>query len=235
MNKIKEFIKKFIENNFEDVLAFLIFGLIAILIIALNVFGCGDMLKEDTTTLTTTAETTTTEIVTETTTADVEEATQNTVAQPMTEETTTKPQVKYYNVPLDEQFQRYVFAECEKRNVSPALIFAIMERESNFRAECVGDSGNSLGIMQIQPKWHQWRADELGCLDWMNPYDNATVGIDIIADYFEKYGDDVYYVLMIYNGGLGYANRMVNKGAISNYAKSVVARAEELDKEIEVR
>lgn len=234
---MKKIIKELFENHFEDVLAFLIFGLIAIVIIALNVFGCGDMLKENATTIaTTTTETTVTETtVIETTNANIEEATQDTVAQPMTEETTTKPEVKYYNVPLDEQFQRYVFGVCEERNVSPALIFAIMERESDFRADCVGDSGNSLGIMQIQPKWHQWRADKLGCLDWMNPYDNATVGIDIIADYFEKYGDDVYFVLMVYNGGLGYANRMTNKGVISDYAKSVVARAEELDKEIEVK
>ena len=225
MNKIKEFIKE----KSDEIICFLAFmGIVVMLVWLNNTNQCISDIDMPTTTK---SETT----MAETTTADVEEATQDTVAQPMTEETTTTQEITYYNVPLDEQFQRYVFAECEKRNVSPALIFAIMERESNFKAECVGDSGNSLGIMQIQPKWHQWRADELGCLDWMNPYDNATVGIDIIADYFEKYGDDVYFVLMVYNGGLGYANKMVNKGAISNYAKSVVARAEELDKEIEVR
>lgn len=119
---------------------------------------------------------------------------------------------------------------CEKANIAPALVIAIIERESNYDPLEVGDNGNSLGLMQIQPKWHQWRADELGCLDWYNPYDNVTVGIDILADLFAKHGDDVYMVLMAYNGGNSYAYRMADKGKVSDYAIEVDARADELEK-----
>lgn len=169
------------------------------------------------------------------TTAVVEENTTVNVEAPVpTEpETIIKTTIRY-DVPLDDSLQKYVIDMCNKRGVAPSLVFAIMGRESNFNPNCVGDSGDSLGIMQIQPKWHQWRADKLGCLDWFNPYDNATVGIDIIAGLFEKYGDDVYMVLMAYNGGSSYANRMSSKGVVSDYAIKVNVRAEELDKTMQV-
>ena len=73
--------------------------------------------------------------------------------------------------------------------------------------------------------------EQLGGGDWLNPYDNVTVGINILTDLFRKYGDDLYMVLMIYNGGSSYARRMVEQGKVSDYALEIVARAEELDKE----
>lgn len=148
------------------------------------------------------------------------------------EETIERPTVgdiEYYDVELSKELQKYIIKNCEKYKISPALVMAIIERESECDAEAVGDNGNSLGLMQIQPKWHQWRADELGCLDWMNPYDNVTVGIHILAELFSRYGDDVYTVLMAYNGGAGYAKEMNAKGVISEYALKVNARAEELE------
>lgn len=135
----------------------------------------------------------------------------------------------YYDVDLSHQLQDYIRKMCKGHNISPALVMAIIERESACDEYAVGDNGNSIGLMQIQPKWHQWRADKLGCLDWYNPYDNVTVGIDILAELFERYGDDIYTVLMAYNGGASYANEMNAKGAISEYALEVNARAEELE------
>ena len=145
-------------------------------------------------------------------------------------EPTTEQVIELYDVPLEEQLQHYIIDLCKKANIAPALVMAIIERESEFDPLEVGDNGNSLGLMQIQPKWHQWRADELGCFDWYNPYDNVTVGIDILADLFAKYEDDVYMVLMAYNGGNSYAYRMADKGKVSDYAIKVDARAEELEK-----
>ena len=136
----------------------------------------------------------------------------------------------YYDVNLSHELQDYIIKRCEQYNISPSLVMAIIERESNCNEKAVGDNGNSLGLMQIQPKWHQWRADKLGCLDWYNAYDNVTVGIDILGDLFSKYGDDVYMVLMAYNGGPSYAERMSSKGEISKYAREVDARAEELER-----
>lgn len=150
-------------------------------------------------------------------------------SEPIAEETTTE--IKFYDVPLSEELQLHIMTECKKHNISPALIIAMIERESDFRANTIGDNGNSFGLMQIQPKWHKARMDKLGVTDLLDPYQNVTVGIDLVASLFAKYGDNIYMVLMEYNGGLGYANRMANNGKISDYALTIVARAEELDNE----
>ena len=165
----------------------------------------------------------------ETTTATVESVTVDTVAETTTEEPTTEEIIQLYDVPLDAELQLYIMDLCEEANISAALVIAVIERESKFDALEVGDSGDSLGLMQIQPKWHQWRMDALGGGDWFNPYDNVAVGVHILKGLFDKYGDDVYMVLMAYNGGASYAESMASKGIVSEYAIEVDARAEELE------
>ena len=149
-------------------------------------------------------------------------------SEPITETTT---ETKFFNVPLSEDIQLHIFAECEKYNISPALVIAMIERESNYNASAVGDNGKSLGLMQIQPKYHQWRMNELGGTDWLNAKDNISVGVHILNGLFEKYGDDIYSVLHEYNGGWAYANRLASNGTISDYALTITARAEELENE----
>lgn len=149
------------------------------------------------------------------------------------EETTTAEVKRYYDVSLSEELQDYIIDLCDQRSISPALVMAIIEQESNCNSEVVGDGGDSLGLMQIQPRWHQWRMDKLGGSDWLNPYDNVAVGIDILADLFSKYGDDVYMVLMAYNGGCSYAEDKSVQGIISDYAIEVDVRAAELEKMLE--
>ena len=223
MKKFKEFIKE----KSDSIICFSAFmGMVVILVWLNNNNCCISDIDMPTTTETTTVEITTA-AVEENTTVNVE------APAPSEPETIIKTTIRY-DVPLDDSLQKYVIDMCNKRGVAPSLVFAIMERESEFNPNCVGDSGKSLGIMQIQPKWHQWRADKLGCLDWFNPYDNATVGIDIVAGLFDKYGEDVYMVLMAYNGGSRYAERMESNGIISDYAIEVNARAEELDRTIQV-
>lgn len=149
----------------------------------------------------------------------------------ISEETTTEK--KFFDVPLSEELQLHIFAECEKYNISPALVIAIIERESTYDPSRVGDNGKSLGIMQIQPQWHNHRVEELGIVnfDWFNPYHNISVGCHYLAELYAKYGDDVYTVLMGYNGSPKYVRDMLSQGLVSDYALEVSARAEELEAE----
>lgn len=160
----------------------------------------------------------------------VEEVTVDIVEQ-ATEEPTTA--IQLFDVPLDADLQLYIMDICEEANISAALVVAMIERESYYNASAVGDNGNSLGLMQIQPKWHQWRMDELGGSDWLNPYNNVAVGVHILTELFNKHGDDVYMVLMEYNGGPSYVNKMASKGIISDYAIKIDARAAELERSVE--
>lgn len=138
-----------------------------------------------------------------------------------------EPEVRYFDVPLDESLQDLIFELCEERGIDPAIIIAMIEKESRFRADIKGDKGRSYGLMQIQPRYHQDRADRLGCPDLMNPYHNVTVGIDLLGDLIES-GGSIEWALMAYNGGASYANKKASKGIVSDYAKEVISNSEAL-------
>lgn len=135
------------------------------------------------------------------------------------------PEVVYFDVPLEEPLQDRIFELCEERGIDPAIIIAMIERESRFRPSIKGDHGRSYGLMQIQPKWHQKRANGLGCPDLLNPYHNVTVGIDLLGDLIET-GGSLEWALMAYNGGAAYANRLAARGEVSDYAKAILSNAE---------
>lgn len=142
------------------------------------------------------------------------------VVEPVVEEIEVEEAPRYFDVPLDRDLQDHIFAESEKYNVDPALIVAMIQKESTFNAGAIGDSGNSLGLMQIQPRWHRERMDILGCHDLLDPYQNVTVGITIISELIEK-DRGLEWALMCYNGGSPYANEKVAAGIVTDYVKLV--------------
>lgn len=154
--------------------------------------------------------------------------------EPLDVEPVTQPveEVTFYDVPLSEELQIHIFEECEKYNIAPAIIIAMIDEESDFDASKIGDNGNSFGLMQIQPKWHQERMDRLGCTDLFDPFQNVTVGVDIVAELKDK-NPDLYWVLMAYNGWIPYANARMASGNISEYAIEIVEIASELEKAVE--
>lgn len=109
-------------------------------------------------------------------------------------------------------------------DVPASMIKAMIERESHWNSACLGDHGTSYGLMQIKPKWHQWRADKLGVTDWLDPYGNILIGCDLMNDYIQKY-DSLALALMVYNGGAKYAQNNYSAGVISNYARGVLEEA----------
>ena len=104
---------------------------------------------------------------------------------------------------------------------------AVIGVESNYNAEAIGDNGRSYGLMQVQTEWHQARIERLKSPDMLNPYDNVTVGIDILA---EKISEDkgIEWALMAYNGGNSHADMMRQTGQLSEYAETVIKLWQEL-------
>ena len=70
--------------------------------------------------------------------------------------------------------------------------------------------------------------ERLGITDLLNPYENVAVGVDILAEKLDE-GLGTGWALMAYNGGNQYANEMKEAGRISDYAKGIIERAEELN------
>lgn len=168
---------------------------------------------------------TTTSQTTTTTTTE-----QSTIATTTTTATIAPEPIGYFDVPLGEDLQDHIFELCESYNVDPAMVVAMIERESSYRASAIGDNGRSYGLMQIQPRWNQERMDRLNCQDLLDPYQNVTVGIDLIAE-LQATGKSTTWVLMAYNGGQYYANNKISQGVVSEYAQTVISNAKYLDKE----
>ena len=129
----------------------------------------------------------------------------------------------YFDVPLEEELQDYIFDICEEYGVDSELIVSMIFHESNFDSAVIGenDSGYSYGLMQIMPRWNYERMDRLECQDLLDPYQNVLVGTDLIAEYIEK-GRGVEWALMAYNGGPSYANRKASEGAVSAYVTRIM-------------
>lgn len=133
----------------------------------------------------------------------------------------TEPPVILYDVPLEEDLQLYIINLCEEKHIDPAIIIAMAWKESTYRPRAIGDNGKSFGLLQIQTKWHSKRMQKLGCTDLLDPYQNVTVAVDYLCELLNRYGGDMGKALTAYNRGH-------YSGTITNYAKKIIAKAEEL-------
>lgn len=139
----------------------------------------------------------------------------------------TEPEKKYRYIlscPLSLEMQQGIFDICERYNVSFEFVIAVIEQESSFKVDAVGDGCESIGLMQIQPKWHGELMKELGVTDLYDPLQNVEVGVALLQSYFMEC-EDVYFVLMKYNGGAAYAKKMLKAGRVSDYAREITEAA----------
>lgn len=141
-----------------------------------------------------------------------------------TETTTTY----YEEIPLETAVQQHILMECDRLAIRPSIVFAMINQESAYKADALGDEGKSFGLMQVQPEHHYGRMLELKCTNLYNPIHNTTVGIDYLFELTQK-DKGLVWALMAYNGGEKYANRMTAAGQISEYAETIINEAERLD------
>lgn len=140
-----------------------------------------------------------------------------------------EPERTYYDVPLTEDLQDIIIDISEKRGVDPALVLAVIEKESGYNPDASGDNGRSQGLMQIWRSFHEKRMEKLGAANLYDPRDNVIVGIDILAEKLDKY-EDVEKALIAYNAGdAGAKKHYFSKGVYSNgYSRAVLKIAEEI-------
>lgn len=104
----------------------------------------------------------------------------------------------------------YIEETAESYGISPKIVKAIIKVESGGNANAVGDNGNSLGLMQIQLRYHAQRLKEGESL--LDPKVNVRVGCEILSEIMDKYGT-LDEALTVYNAGhdtgdRSYANRV---------------------------
>ena len=132
-----------------------------------------------------------------------------------------------YNVPLDYDLQLYIIQTCEELNIDAGVVMAMIFYESSYQVDAIGDGGNSVGLMQIQERWHKERMERLDVDNLLNPYQNVTVGIDLLAELLDEYNGNVEMALMAYNAGRGGAEEYwFSNGEYSNeYSQKVTELA----------
>ena len=122
---------------------------------------------------------------------------------------------------LDAAYQDHAYQQCVKYGIRDyyKYVIAMMYHESQFKTSCVS-STSDYGLMQINSCNFSWLKVKLGLDNLLNPYQNITAGVYIIADKIRKHGS-IETALVSYNMGDG---AVYNKGIYSSsYSRCVVS------------
>lgn len=124
---------------------------------------------------------------------------------------------------IPEEIQNVCVKYGEEYGICPELLMAMVEKESSGRPDA--ENGGCKGLMQISDRWHTDRMKRLGVTDIYDVDGNIHVGVDYLAELFEKY-EDVGIVLMVYHG----EKNAAQKEELSEYADWILTRSAELER-----
>lgn len=141
------------------------------------------------------------------------------------------------SVPLDAETQAAILELCGGDRDTFCAIMAIAWVESRFDTDAVGDNGVSIGMMQVNTRWHTGRMEALGVTDLTDPVQCAAVALDYLRELSEGYGfgwitdHDLY---MAYNMGPGNARIAIDSGtASSGYSRAALTAYGDYAQEME--
>ena len=89
---------------------------------------------------------------------------------------------------------------CDKYELPYDLIISMLWTESRFNFNSVGDNGDSIGGMQIQPRYWSGLANEIG-VDLYSPMGNVELGCAIVSKLLVENKGDLTRALKQYNSG----------------------------------
>lgn len=121
------------------------------------------------------------------------------------------------DIPLTREEQKALQCACQEFDVPYSLTLGIIQKETGFENR-IGDSGRSVGYMQIQPRWWEDLMNEIGATDLMIPEDNFRTGCAILRRLIDEANGSIPSALTVYNVGHDNGSR--------DYARAVMALAE---------
>lgn len=97
-----------------------------------------------------------------------------------------------------------IMDNCEKYNVNPYLVLAVIKVESNFQPRAVSSMG-ARGLMQVMPSTAKYISRKFGFKytggnSLFNPHANVKMGIAYLSLLDQRY-NDIEHVLWAYNYG----------------------------------
>ena len=132
-------------------------------------------------------------------------------AQPQEEPTTTPPNL---DIPLNNEYQQYIYEQCNYDDDLYLLIVAVIKTESNFDPYAVSYDGHDYGLMQLRDSYHAEMCENYGVSDPKEPYDNLKSGISMLKEYLDKW-EYKNLALMCYNCGQDGARKLWKNGIYS--------------------
>ena len=140
--------------------------------------------------------------------------------------------VPLLDVPLESETQWAIFEQCGQDTELFCAVMAIAAVESDCDSQTVGDGGDSIGMMQINTRWHTGRMEALGVTDLTDPMQCAAVAIDYLLELEGELsagpGDHKLYIG--YNAGPSKAKRTSSTA----YSEAVIGIYQEYIGEMEV-
>ena len=137
----------------------------------------------------------------------------------------TLHRIKPLEIPLEAETQWAIFEACEYDPGLFCFLMAIGQQESRFNPDTQGDGGASLGVFQINIRWHTGRMEALGVTDLTDTAQCAAVALDYLRELVSRYGfePESEALLMAYNMGPGGARKAINAGQTStDYSREVM-------------
>lgn len=128
---------------------------------------------------------------------------------------------------ISQEIQETCIKYAEEYDICPELIMAMVETESS--GDQYAKNGNCLGLMQISTKWHKDRMEKYAVEDIYDIDDNIHLGVDYLSELIEQNGDEISYILDLYNGN-SKAEWNLEHGVLSSYSSKILTRAAELER-----
>ena len=117
-----------------------------------------------------------------------------------------KPVRRHFSYPME--YEAEVRRACEKYDLDPCLVFAVIRTESFFTPDAVSGAG-AQGLMQIMPETGKWIAQKLDVEDvytddsLFDPETNIRFGCWFLSYLMEKYDGDMTRTTAAYHAGEG--------------------------------
>lgn len=125
-----------------------------------------------------------------------------------------------YQIPGD--INQIIQDVCNRENVDPELVSAVIQAESNFNPNAVSPAG-AQGLMQLMPA----TAESLGVKNSFDPVQNIEGGVTYLKDLLNRYGGNVSYALAAYNAGPGAVdlyNGIPPYSETQNYVQNILSQ-----------
>ena len=136
----------------------------------------------------------------------------------------TPDKIKPLEIPLEAETQWAIYVACEYDPGLFCFLMAIGQHESRFNPDTQGDGGDSLGVFQINTRWHTGRMEALGVTDLTDTAQCAAVALDYLRELVSRYGfePESHELCLAYNMGPSGARKALADGITSNsYSESV--------------